>query len=141
MTDAEERVIVAPTVEWLCAEGFTRARDEVWAESFGDRLIELVRADVRVRFTRDRGLWFLTVAGRASNDYFDLAIWRACLESLDVPAWDDELGGVANETQIEYLRNVLGRIVSALNAEGATEECLRQTRHERARKRLPGLFP
>lgn len=111
--------------------GFTRATEHV-GTGFGDRSIELDRTPVLVRITSDRGQWFVEVAHRDWDEWFDADVWRACLEDSDPPDEPRPL-----DIQSAFLLRNLGRIAEAGRANAVDLlPRLRQAHAARARRRL-----
>ena len=75
--------------------------------SFGDRLITLVAADLRVVLTRDRGIWSLELGHPAWEEAYDPDLWRAALEGTD-PNEPSEL-----EAQAAYVGDRLDALRAA----------------------------
>ena len=115
---------------WLTSQGFTLTEHHV-SSAFGDRLLLFEREPCRVRLVRDRGQWFLEIAGPTTSDWFDADIWRSCLEGRDPP-----LDPTAPSAQAAYLRTSLSHIDDAIRGNSVIADCLRQRGRWRARARL-----
>lgn len=73
--------------------------------SFGDSVVVLQKDRTFVRLVRDRGQWFIEVAGAPVSDWFSPIVWRALFES-SMPS----LETASFDAQAELLRVDLSRI-------------------------------
>lgn len=128
---AETPENVMALVASLEKHGFTRATQHI-GSGFGDRSIELDRTPIVVRITSDRGQWFLELAHREWDEWFDADTWRACLEGSDPPDEPRPL-----DVQSAFLLSNLGRIANAGRSNAVDLlPCLRQAHAVRAHRRL-----
>jgi hypothetical protein len=126
----------APTSVVRLAQLLDDAGCPLHSTSYGSVRNQLLEVNVaakgfRVRVAADRSQWFVELAPGHSEDYFDTAVWRACLAGTDVSLDLEPL-----ESQVEWIIEKLadrGELTANLG-------CLRAARHERACRRL-GLTP
>ena len=64
--------------------GFVCDADDA-SESFGDRVVMCDGPAFAVRMVCDRGQWFLEVGRVDWDEWFDVDVWRACIERAEVP--------------------------------------------------------
>lgn len=79
------RLVDAPAVhqtlaDHLIAEGFIVQLGDPDETAFGNQTALLVHDDIRVRFIRDRGQWFLEIAAPLTDEWFAPVIWMAFLD-------------------------------------------------------------
>jgi hypothetical protein len=65
----------------LLRRGYEIGEDWYDEDVFGNALVVLGRNDTLVRLIRDRGRWFVEVAGATGGDWFAPVVCRAFLES------------------------------------------------------------
>lgn len=117
-------------VDWLTRRGFRRTEQQISAE-FGNRFTVLEREKCRVRLVRERGQWWVEVAAPDGHGWFDLDIWRSCLEGGEAPLEASTL-----REQISYLRRRLSKIKKAVDRNGTVSACLARQGALRTRRRL-----
>lgn len=119
----------------LLGRGYSVGEKRYDNERFGDALIVVGRETTRIRLIRDRGEWFVEVAG--ADDWFSPVVWRAFLQSA-MPS----LEIVPFEAQARWLLEDLDRI-EALDRD-LTEDQLAglrtwRSRRAQARRELPPI--
>lgn len=128
--------VIPPEAEALADDlqrrGYSVAEERYDEASFGNTLIVLERDTTRVRLVRDRGQWFVEVAG--GHDWFSPVIWRAFLESSMPPV---EIVPLA--VQARWLLDDLGRIqaIGDLTEDQLADLNDRRSRRAAARRELP----
>ncbi|MGH7643938.1 MAG: hypothetical protein ACRENX_13190 [Candidatus Dormibacteria bacterium] len=86
---------VRALLDELLRRGYAIGEERYDESSFGNALVILKRNDTVVRLVRDRGQWFVEVAGAAEGDWFAPVIWHAFLESSMPPLEATSLDGQA----------------------------------------------
>jgi hypothetical protein len=89
----------------LLRRGYEIGEDRYDEDVFGNALVVLERNDTLVRLVRDRGQWFVEVAGATEGDWFAPVVWHAFLESSMPP-----LDATSFDGQTQLLLADLGRI-------------------------------
>jgi hypothetical protein len=113
---------------WLVARGYVVQADEYWPESFGNRLVALVRGDVRIELSKDRGEWLIEVGSTATPKagLYEPTLWQLVLEKVAAteakPAFVDEATA---------LRAVIPAIEVALSTGWNSWQALLRARSER----------
>jgi hypothetical protein len=110
---------------WLAEHGA-----HVSVQSFASPTNQLLRAPTArgtVQIVADRGQWFVELAPPEAGEYFDTAVWTACLSGSDVSL---ELQSL--DAQVEWLIAFLGADASSR----CSIECLREARQRRAYRRM-----
>jgi hypothetical protein len=61
--------------------GYTVDADQYWPESFGNRLLTLVRGDVRIELNKDRGEWLIGVGSTLTPKagLYEPTLWQLVL--------------------------------------------------------------
>ena len=137
MDSLSERI--PPEVERLLdglrRHGYAIADERYDPDHFGDALAVLESDRTRVRVVRDRGQWFVEVAGARGGEWFAPVIWKAFLDGSAPPAV-----AVSFEDQARLLldeREAIEASARALDEDGlARLRALRAQRAE-ARRALP----
>lgn len=93
----------------LVHRGFAVERDEYSAESFGNRIVELEDAPIRVRIVRDRGVWSVSLSAAPGSQFASPLLWRTVLTGR--LQTEDRL---SLEDQSEYVLQDLDRIRGAI---------------------------
>ena len=81
---------------WLVTRGYAVQADEYWSESFGNRLVSLVRGEVRIELNKDRGAWSIGVGSTVTPKagLYEPTLWRLVLQKVAPtevqPAFADE---------------------------------------------------
>lgn len=88
-------------------EGFAADERPPDLASFGDQVITLAAADLRVRLTRERGTWSIELGHPAWEELYDPDLWRAALEGTD-PSEPTPL-----DAQAAYVRDRLDALRAA----------------------------
>lgn len=127
--------VISPAARALLDElgrrGYAIGEERYDEDSFGNGLIVLERNDTLVRLVRDRGQWFVEVAGAAGSDWFAPVVWHAFLESSMPP-----LETASFDEQSELLLADLDRIETVSDGFGEQELAdLRAWRSRRAEAR------
>lgn len=102
---------------------------------FGNALIILTRDRTFVRLVRDRGQWFVEIAGGTADDWFAPVVWCAFLDSAN-----PSLETISFDGQVGLLRHDLARIeVANENFDDKMLASLQAWRQRRAdaRRALP----
>jgi hypothetical protein len=113
---------------WLLTRGYTVQADEYWPESFGNRLVTLVRGEVRIELNKDRGEWLIDVGSSLTPKagLYEPTLWLSVLGKLVAteaqPAFADEATA---------LQAVLPAIEVALRTGWSNWQALLQARSER----------
>jgi hypothetical protein len=115
----------------LLRRGYAVVEERYDEDSFGNAVVVLERNGTRVRLVRDRGEWFVEVAGASEGDWFAPVVWHAFLESSMPP-----LGTTSFDGQARLLLADLGRI-EATNSDFSERDLagLRAWRSRRAEAR------
>lgn len=97
----------------LLRRGYEIGEDRYDEDVFGNALVVLGRNDTLVRLVRDRGQWFVEVAGATGGDWFTPVVWHAFLESkmpsLEAASFDAQARLVlGNLLRIETVNSDLG---------------------------------
>jgi hypothetical protein len=81
----------------------------------------------------DRGQWFVEARGVNWDEqkWFDADVWRACVESSEIPLEPRDLPAQAN-----YMESHLEHLVAAIADARNILACLDRTRTSRAMRRL-----
>lgn len=125
--------LIAGVVRDLRAVGF-----QVVAErGTGDFnwVTELRQGLCGVLISADRSQWSIELGGSTLEDWFDAAVWEACLDDKPVDMEPTELA-----RQASFALRRWRDVDRALGSAGSIRECLVRTRSLRARTRL-GLAP
>jgi hypothetical protein len=93
---------------WLTASGFALQVDEENRASFGNRLQEWERGNVRYRMVRDRGQWFVDTSRSGWEDWFDIDLVSYVCDSRE-----DSALGRAKAAAIADLDHLLPALRSA----------------------------
>lgn len=92
---SEDQLATALT-RWLVTRGYTVDADHYWPESFGNRLLTLVRGDVRIELNKDRGEWLIGVGStlKPNAGLYEPTLWQVVLGRAAAtearPAFADE---------------------------------------------------
>lgn len=113
---------------WLVTRGYVVQSDEYWPESFGNRLVTLVRGDVRVELNKDRGEWLIGVGSALTprSGLYEPTLWQLVLR--DAAATEAQPAFAEEATA---LRAVLPAIEVALRAAWNNWEAILQARSDR----------
>ena len=103
--EASEDEVQAVT-DWLTRNGFTESAHEL-SPHFGNEVTEWARGDMLVRSVRDRGQWFVDVARRGWDDWFDADLVAHVLDSKSPDLVDRVAQAVASGSNLDRLRPVL----------------------------------
>jgi hypothetical protein len=76
-TDSDADPEITQTVATLVGAGFVKVSDDLTG-SFDDRIVELVRGNVRIQIVRDRGRHLLTVYTPIDGIYRGYGEWLSC---------------------------------------------------------------
>jgi hypothetical protein len=96
---------VRALLDELLGRGYATGEERYDEDSFGNALVVLERDGTLVRLVRDRGQWFVEVAGAAEGDWFAPVVWHAFLESSMPP-----LDTTSFDVQAQLILADLGRI-------------------------------
>jgi hypothetical protein len=69
--DPESLVASRTALRRLRESGFQTQREEYDAQAFGNIVIDLASADLEIRFTRDRGQYFISVRKVGETEWFN----------------------------------------------------------------------
>lgn len=127
MATEELPAIVDDFCTWLVGQGFREEERRYDRRAFGNWLLVLARAPCRLRLVRDRSQWLIDATGDDLSDWYDIDLWRTCLEGRDA---SDQ--SVPLDDEIAFLRAALPALMVALSAPADTERCLREQRTKRA---------
>jgi hypothetical protein len=76
--------LVEGLVRSLTEGGFLQTREQTSA-SFGDYVAEYELSPLKIRVVRDRDQWRIEIHSMGREGWFDVDIWRACVEKANAP--------------------------------------------------------
>lgn len=114
---------------WLADGGTVLAVDSF--ESPTSQRLRAHTARGTLQVVADRGQWFVELAPLGSSEFFDTAVWAACLAGVEV-----SVDVIPIDAQVAWLE----RFLKEGDLRSCTIECLLEARRRRAYRRM-GLLP